>query len=482
MSLLQYQHYDRPTVGRVKRALRFSTVEGMAYGAFLGLGDHFIIAFAVALKTSSLQIGVLASLPGFLASLAQLYDAELVRLFRSRKAVILTSALLQGLMFLPMLVLAFVPLGSPGWWLVFFATLYSIFGALVSPAWGSLMAEVVPEALRGRYFSMRGRLSTLATVVTFLLAGVFLNLLAYQDLWGFAVLFGAAVLARLLSSALLGQLYELPQPQVQGGARSERVAVTPGSASLGRYLLFLFAMSFAVNIASPYFPVYQLRDLKMSYMTFAVLETLSSLATLLAITHWGQAADRAGNRKMLVLASFLIPFVPLLWLASANVYYLGLVQAFSGMAWAGFNLCSVNYLYDASAPMNRTRYLTYFNAGNGLAAGAGALLGGYLAPHLPAFQGYQILTLFLISGVLRLLVSLVLLPGVKEVRKVSDLPAAQLFHILIGGRPVNPRISHSPHFNYYYRETVRGKRLREVQRRQRLIEIARRDRDKTRQG
>ncbi len=450
VAVLAQRHLARPTIDKVKQALRISAGEGMAYGGFVGVGDHYVMAFAVAMQTSSLQLGVLAALPGFLASSAQLWDQSLVRLLRSRKAVVLVFAAAQGLIFVPMLLLALLAWGSPGWWLIFFASLYSTFGALVSPAWGSIMAEIVPQNLRGSYFSLRGRLSTLATVVTFLLAGVFLNLLVHRALWGFAVLFGAAIGLRFLSWLFLTRLYELPAAKTeQQGSASEFVRGL-GSTNLGRYLLFLFAMSFVVNIASPYFTVYELRDLHFSYLTFAVLETGSSLAMLFAITHWGHAADKAGNYRILAISAYLIPAVPLLWLASSNLAYLGAVQLFSGMAWAGFNLCTVNYLFDATSSEDRTKYLAYFNAGNGIATGAGALLGGSLAPHLPAFLGYQILTLFLISGVLRLLVTVVFLPRIHEVRRVSKLPASQLFHILMGGRPVNRRLSHRRHAHLHH--------------------------------
>src|SRR5919106_493475 len=134
-------------------------------------------------------------------------------------------------------------------------------------------------------------------------------------------------------------------------------------------------MSFAVNLAGPNFTLYQLRELGMGYFTFVALEAVSAFATLFAVTHWGQAADRVGNRKILLLTSFLIPFLPLLWIPTTNLLYLGMVLAFSGVAWAGFNLCSVNYLYDATRQGNRVRYLSYFNAGMGIAAGMGALTG-----------------------------------------------------------------------------------------------------------
>ncbi len=449
-------HINSETLARVKKALRYSSAEAMAYGAFVGFGDHYITAFAVALQANSLQIGILCSVPGFLASVAQIWDVELTRLLKSRKAVVLTFALLQGLMVLPMLLLATGLRGNPAWWLIFFATLYSIFGALISPAWGSLMADVVPDHLRGRYFAIRGKLSTIVTIFTFLSGGIFLNLLVQRALWGFALLFGVAFLSRLISWGFLTRLYELP---LRNRGQQDRASIPAFVSSLtrtnlGRYMLFLFAMNFAVNIASPYFAVYELRDLQFSYLTYAVLETVSSVVTILAIGHWGRGADRAGNFKVVLITGALIPLVPLLWMLSVNRVYLGFAQAFSGFAWAGFNLCSVNFLYDATTSENRTRYLAYFNAGNGIFAGIGALLGGYLAPRLPAVLGYQTLSLLLISGVLRGVVSLVFLPRLKEVRRVSAMPAAELFHTMMGGRPVNRRLSHRGPSHVHHHEAA----------------------------
>ncbi|MBM3924387.1 MAG: MFS transporter [SAR202 cluster bacterium] len=277
-----------PPARTVKRALRLSTMEGVAFGAFIGLGEHFILAFAVAMSGSSLEIGLLASLPGFLGSIAQLFDTRLVQLLKSRKAVVLIFALAQGLILLPLIAVVFIDSGQGVWWLVLFASLYSIFGALISPAWGSIMSQLVPGKLRGSYFSRRSRLSTLANVMSFLLAGLFLNQLVEKELWGFAVLFGAAVVARLISWALLTRLHE-PDKELYQVAHASHTSNNAQRHNLRTYLLFLFCMSFAVNIASPYFTLYQLRDLGMDYLTFVALEAVSTLATLVAITHWGQA-------------------------------------------------------------------------------------------------------------------------------------------------------------------------------------------------
>ena len=52
-------------IERVKRALRFSTIEGMAYGGMVGLGEYFTGAYAVALNATNAQLALLSSLPSF---------------------------------------------------------------------------------------------------------------------------------------------------------------------------------------------------------------------------------------------------------------------------------------------------------------------------------------------------------------------------------------------------------------------------------
>ena len=68
---------------------------------------------------------------------------------------------------------------------------------------------------------------------------------------------------------------------------------------------------------------------------------------------------------------------------------------------------------------------------NGSAICFGALLGGCLAPHLPPLLGYNLLTLFLISGLLRGLVAATFLRRVSEVRQVPETSTAELLF----GRP-----------------------------------------------
>ncbi|MBI4234631.1 MAG: MFS transporter [Chloroflexi bacterium] len=325
-------------VKRIGRALRYSTLEGMAYGAVQGAGEHFAPAYAVALGASNSQLALLTSLPSFLGALAQSTSARMAALLGSRKRVVLLFAALSGFMWLPILSVGYLSPAHAPLLLVVFYALYTACGGLTNPAWGGIMGEVVPDRMRGRYFGLRSRWSTLANMAAFLLAGGLLFLLRDRGILGFALVFGLAWGFRMVSLALLTTLLELPHsPRDEERLGPVAFLRQLPRTNLGRMILYLFSLNFVVSLAGPFFVPYMLRELKLDYLTFTGLEMVSILAAMWAVTHWGAAADRAGNRKILLPAGGLIGLVPLLWIASGNVVYLGVVPFYSGLVWAGFN-------------------------------------------------------------------------------------------------------------------------------------------------
>jgi MFS family permease len=204
-----------------------------------------------------------------------------------------------------------------------------------------------------------------------------------------------------------------------------------GSSNLGRFTLFVSLMYFGTMVAGPFFSVFMLRDLHFSYATYTIVNAASAISTFVFLPFWGRRADRAGNMKIVKMAACLMPFVPLLWLVSANPFFLIVANAFSGFVWSGFNLATVNFVYDASEPGSRTKHIAVFNSVIWLAVCIGALVGGYLAPHLPGLLGYNLRTLFAISGVLRGLIVIFLLRTTVEVRHV---PALSFFTVLLNRR------------------------------------------------
>ncbi|MCM8757499.1 MAG: MFS transporter, partial [Candidatus Omnitrophica bacterium] len=137
-----------------------------------------------------------------------------------------------------------------------------------------------------------------------------------------------------------------------------------------------------------------------------------------------------------ISTSFLIATLPLWWIINQNPFYLVLIQALSGFAWSGFLLCATNFIYDAVSPAKRIRCIAYFNVLSGVASCLGALLGGHLVGRLLPLFGFKILSLFLISSILRIITVSFLSFKIKEVKKVEDISRKDLFFSAIGLKPI----------------------------------------------
>ncbi len=311
----------------VRKSLRFSVLDGAAYAAMLGLIQNYVTPLALALKATTAQVGLLSSIPNLIVGFSQLAAPDLSERAGSRKRLILPMVFLHAIMFVPVLLIPFIFQNSQVWWLIAFITVSTVFGAISNPAWGSLMADLVPIRLRGRYFSSRGRIAGIITLVFSFIAGGILQLLTNTPFIGFAILFGGATVFRLLSLYFLSRMYE-PEPadNMEDDRSLMHMVSHVGSSNLGRFTVYIALVCLVTNIASPFFSVYMLSDLNFNYVTYTVVTSSASLAGLAFLMYWGRRADLAGNIKVVKITSFMIPLVPLLWLASKNVYYLIFAQ------------------------------------------------------------------------------------------------------------------------------------------------------------
>jgi predicted MFS family arabinose efflux permease len=142
-------------------------------------------------------------------------------------------------------------------------------------------------------------------------------------------------------------------------------------------------------------------------------------------------ADKYGNLKIVRLTALLISVVPLLWIFSRDLYYLIMVQLLAGFLWAGYNLTTANFIYDASVTGKRERCIAYYNFFSGIGIGLGALAGGYLYRYLPATFGSSFYPLLIFSGVIRVAAALLIIFLVREVRKVEPASTRRLLYDII---------------------------------------------------
>ncbi|MBI4448087.1 MFS transporter [Candidatus Woesearchaeota archaeon] len=408
---------------QVKKSLKYSIIDGSFHSAMLGFGESFLSAFAVFLKATSMQLGLLSALPQLLGSLSQLYSNKLIKNFKSRKKVVCTFALLQGLMYLPIALVYFFGTLSI-FHLIFFVSLYWIFGSILSPAWNSWMGDLVNEKERGIYFGRRNSITGLVSFIAFFIGGYLLERFSDGILMhylGFATLFALALLSRIASFIYLTKKYEPPASIVEedqfGFSEFLRHAL---SKNYGRFVFYLALMNFAVALPGPFFTPYMLKDLQFDYKMFTLVTATAMVIRFVSMPLWGKLCDKYGTKKILSATGFLMPLVPLLWVFSPNISYLILVEAYSGFVWAGFDTASFNFIFDSTLPQKRATSVAYYNILNGVTIFLGAISGSILVKYVDFFWS-EYYSVFILSFILRYTASLIFVPTIKEVRKVEEI-------------------------------------------------------------
>lgn len=425
---------------KIHKSLDASQKEGIPAAIMLGIMDYYLIPYGLFLGLTTVEIGFLVAVPNLLASMAQLLAVKVVYFAGSRLRFLIRGTAVQAAVLIPVAGLVFFPFRGQIGIVIFLITTFKILGNLIGTAWGSLMSDYLPPERRGHYLGWRSQVVGIAGLTGVGLAGLMLFLMnQVHPAFGFFLLFLSASFLRFVSSYLMSKMVDLPTHVEPDSDFTFMMFLRRFKESnFVKYVLYIASITFAVHLASPYFSVYMLRDLKFNYLYYMSVHLAAVIMGLVAFPIWGKHADIVGNAKILKIASFLIPVIPLLWLFSGHVFYLILVEMFSGFVWGGFNLCTANFIYDAVSPAKRVRCLGYFNLINGIALCAGASLGGVLAERLPIIWKSPLLTLFLISGVIRFFAHFLLSQRFQEVRKSArHVSSGQLFFSVTGIRPIS---------------------------------------------
>jgi len=419
-----------------QKSLKYSLFNGIFSNAMIGFFHDFLTPFILVLGGSARQVGVLNAIPNLLGALTQIRSADIIRWAKHRKKVVNFFVLIEAAILLSISMAALFRKMEPS---VFIALIgvYAICSATITPALGSWISELIDIRVRGSFFGKRNRIYGFVCMGATFIAGFVLNQMKRIDPFcGFAILFGMAFLFRMLGWFFIRKIHE---PPLEREERTFTIFEFLGhikKSNFARFVLFVALLGFSVNIASPFFAVLMLKDLKFGYLLYTVMLLSSALTRHISISRWGEHADKIGNIRILRFTSLFIGLIPLLWIINRNPAYLILVQIFSGFLWSGFNLCASNFIYDAATPEKRPRCIAYFNALNGLFLSAGALLGGLLVKVVPDLWGYKILTLFLISSVLRIFVVFCMRGHVQEVRDVEHVSNKDLFFSMINRKAI----------------------------------------------
>lgn len=402
--------------------------EARAASISQNIAEKYLVPFAMVFHASAPAIATLTTLPHLAGSLMQLFSVRLLHHFSSRKKFIGIFLFFQAVLWLPIFLIPFLFPRIGVFALIVSFTLFYMVGGLFAPAWSHWVSLIVPEHARGHFYGKKNQVAGLYGFLAATIGGLFLHIFADVHIWlAYGLLFLGACIAKLFAAIFVFRMVEdetikhIPSFE---GITFQHFLQHINETTFGKYVLYMCCMNFAVTIASPFFTPYMLHPvaqggLGFSYLQFTIMNAIAAVAGFSVFRYWGSITDRFGNKRVLVLTGLFVPFVPLLWLFSKNFSYLTLIEIFSAIVWAGFNLAAANYVFDLLGGANRLIYAAYYNALTNLMVFVGGLAGGglyLLADHISITS---IVLVFSISFLLRFAVALFFLTKLREMREVE---------------------------------------------------------------
>lgn len=444
----------RAIVSRIKRIELFDSSgldEGMRrnlqlviYAVMIGQISAFITSGAAwtgylreVLHADDFLLGIIAAIP-VAASTIQIVIAYWMQRFQKRRFFMIFFGILGRFFWIPIaLVPYFVPSGQHTAQMMLvsvFIIAVSIGNSFVNLGYSSLVADIVPMRIRGRYFASRLAASLVTGVIGGLVVSYLVDALKTTGYTIALVLAGITGMGDIVCyfGVKFPPMFSPEDKKPQGLVSSLREVLA--DKGFMRVVFCFTCWTFAVNISAPFFNVFMLDNLRMSYTQITLMNQIASnVITLLTIPLWGKPLDRFGNKAILQICARVCMLTPFLWvfIAPGNLWLVLISSLCGGIFWSPIDIAQQNFYFGASSVKNRAMYVAVFFAVFNLCGVAlSNAVGGYLvqnvfsgmASGIPALQSigwskYHLV--FALSGLLRVAVVLVFFPHLREENATS---------------------------------------------------------------
>lgn len=393
---------------------------GGLWAMYDGLTTVFLIAYALYLGASNTIIGLVGAIPYISMIVSQMPGVLLIHKF-SRRVLYITSTAIGRLTWLLVLGVPLMVHDNALLWVMAFYFIARFCESLSDPAWTSLAADVVPEKMRGTFFSKRLVFVGVLGMIAFLTGGFILDLFPKTSHAGFSIIFTLGIILGLTATWIMSRLKE-PRYQCHDVHTMHDIA-KGWKGDFGKLLLFSFFFNFAYMISSPFFAAYMLNDLSMSYSLYVIANAIQFIAKVFSQSIFGPMTDHDGDKPIAMLCVFGTGLIPLMFLfiGPGDLWLIIPAQIISGIVWAGVELTTFNLLLDMTDRKDRPFQVAEYQTLTAIPLIISPIIGGIVADKGALVGLAGIPLVFAISMVLRFS-SVFFLAGVPERRGPKDFP------------------------------------------------------------
>ncbi|WP_069997200.1 MFS transporter [Cellulosilyticum sp. I15G10I2] len=401
-----------------KRSRMWFIVDG-ASAVTIGVlvGGAFLAAILRTLGISDSFNGIISAIPS-LASIIQLIGIEFAKRMHKIKLFVCILAIIHRLMFAFLYAIPFLKM-SITWKVILciltFLTAHTL-GQMIAPAAGNWISSLVSEDVRGKYFANRDCIMVLVSITVALGTGqVFDRLKAWSnpDMKFLFVSLQILVLAIINFIALSnikeprfsyvssdnkemhGKLVE-KRGYKESNEHCEKFWVTfkqvISNKSFRSSIILTVLWQSAFFFSTPYFGIYQISYLKLSYTYIMIMGFAGSLIRIILTPIGGKVADKKSWALVLKTALSVMAFAFIIngfTVPTNSRMMFTIYSILTGAAWAGVAPGLFAIQLDLAPDGDKTAYLGVNAAIMGVCGFLSALAGGYIL-HLILDRGNQI--------------------------------------------------------------------------------------------
>lgn len=406
--------YEKSRLMTILEGISARIIFGFTTGAFL-------TGYLKFLGADDDLCGQIAAYPT-LAGIIQFFSPLLLEKLNRRKPIITICNALHRILLVLLAVIPLLPVDLRTR-LYITGGLYLVSNLMVNisaPATTNLMISIVPQKMRGRFFSIRERyLIFISSVLNVIMGGVLDKFeLSGRTYEGYIVMYGIAFIAMLMNLMAYLGMKEPPLSQKKCNITLKELFLMPLREKRFRKIIVLFFLwGFSNNFSNPYFSVYMVSKLQLSYTFINICGFVNSLCYVFTVSIWGKVADKKSFTYIAMLSIGLLGITNVIWFFVVEGTFFTyvivmLVHITGGIAWAGINISLYNIPYEYTPENGRTVYLGFNAALSGLIGFISSMLASAVVRVMSDYKGVfmglsvtQFQLIFLISGLMILATS-----------------------------------------------------------------------------
>lgn len=366
------------------------------FGVLSGSAVNFLNVYATRIGATGFQVGLLGATTAVVSLLFAIPAGRWLE-NRARGRAVFWTSIIYRLGFLLYIPLPWLLNASGQIWSYISLSLFMGIPLIAfTVGFGSLFAESVPSEWRAHVAGIRNGVLSITFMITSLVSGYLLDHLPFP--FNYQVIFFIGFVGASMSSYHLFFVKPLPSseqadqdgprpsilPEVQISTRRwfSTIRADIWSTRFKSTLLVMFAFHLAQYLALPVFPLYFVRQLRLTDQNLGIGTALFYLTVLLGSTQLNRLVKRHGHKNITGWGVIGLAIYPVLIGISGQVWHYYVTSIIGGLAWGLVGGALVNYVLENCPDNDRPAYLAWYNIILNTAILVSSLLGPLIAENI----------------------------------------------------------------------------------------------------